>query len=104
VSDADLILLAFRVLVELDVDRDELRGPIRRSVLLAAAGGDPTRDPELDGRAVTALAADLPDGLVDSFAAALPASGEPLAETLLADGDLARRALAAALLADELSD
>lgn len=105
-DEAETILLAFRVLLVLGVDRDELRGPVRRSVLLLAAGGDPARDPDLDGRAVTALAADLPETLVPAFLAVLAElrEEEPLAATLLADPGLARRALAAALLADELSD
>ena len=41
------------------LDEDELRGALRRAELLLAAGGDPRRELELDGRAVTALAADL---------------------------------------------
>jgi hypothetical protein len=40
-------------------DEDELREALRRAVLLLAAGGDPHRELALDGRAVTALAADL---------------------------------------------
>jgi hypothetical protein len=41
------------------LDEDELRGAVRRSLQLLAAGGDPRRELELGGRAVTALAADL---------------------------------------------
>src|SRR5438093_10749122 len=40
-------------------DEELLRGARRRAVLLLAAGGDPTRDLEPDGRAVGSLAADL---------------------------------------------
>jgi len=83
-------------------------------VLLLAAGGDPHRALELESRAVTALAADL-----DSAArrAALAAALASLAESaagleavsdalarLLADDELAWRALAASLLAEELAD
>ena len=40
-------------------DEDDLRAAVRRSELLLATGGDPRRELELDGRAVTALAEDL---------------------------------------------
>jgi hypothetical protein len=93
---------------------DELRGAARRAMLLLAAGGDPHRPLELDGRAVNALAAelDLPErrealarGLRELRA---EASGLPGAETaldtLLGDGDLAWRAYAAGLLGEELAE
>jgi hypothetical protein len=88
------------------------RGAVRRAVLLLAAGGDPHRSLELDGRAVTALAAevDSPERR-DALAAALaslPVEGLPrVAEAvvrLLADRDLAWRAFAAGLLGAELAD
>jgi NAD(P)-dependent dehydrogenase (short-subunit alcohol dehydrogenase family) len=41
------------------LDEAELHGAVRRAELLLAAGGDPRRKLELDGRAVTVLAADL---------------------------------------------
>jgi hypothetical protein len=96
------------------VEEAELRGAVRRAVLLVAAGGDPHRGLALDGRAVTALAVDLDsverraalrDGLaaLDAEAEGLGAVGAALTR-LLADDDLAWRALAAGLLADELSD
>jgi hypothetical protein len=89
-------------------------GAIRRAVLLLAAGGDPLRGLELDGRAVTALAADLDaparraelaDGLASLVRTAdgLPHVTAALAR-LAADPDLAWRAFAAGVLADALGD
>jgi hypothetical protein len=54
--EVSLVLLAGRVL---DLDEDELKGARRRAIQLLAAGGDPRRDLDPDGRAVTALAEDL---------------------------------------------
>jgi hypothetical protein len=42
-----------------ELDEDELRAARRRAVQLLAAGGDPHRDLDPEGRAVTALATDL---------------------------------------------
>jgi hypothetical protein len=111
-EDAGLVSLALVAGSEIDLPEDELNASLRRSVLLLAAGGDPTRELELHGRAVTALAADL-----DAFAQRTqlaqklvslraPASGLPLVEgalaRLLADSDLAWQAFACAVLAHEL--
>src|SRR2546430_12827795 len=41
------------------IEPDELTPALRRAMLLLAAGGDPQRELELDGRAVGALAAGL---------------------------------------------
>ena len=82
-------------------------------MLLLAAGGDPHRELDPGGRAVTALADDLDSAarrrqlaaaLADLRAAAagLPAVTTAL-DALLGDADAAWRWLAAALLADELS-
>ena len=104
-----LALLAARELV---IEPNELGPPLRRAMLLLAAGGDPQRELELDGRAVTALAEELgsPERL-DALAAALaslPVEGLPRVAAavvrLLADRDLAWRAFAAGLLAEELAD
>jgi hypothetical protein len=54
--EVSLVLLGGRAL---DLDEDELNGARRRAVQLLAAGGDPRRDLDPDGRAVTALAEDL---------------------------------------------
>jgi len=108
---AGLAYLAGRGVV---LDEDELRGAARRSLQLLAAGGDPRRELELRGRAVTAFAADL-DGpaaraaLAGGLAAArdgaegLPAVDQA-ARALLADPDLAWQAFACAMLAEQLAD
>jgi hypothetical protein len=107
-----LVGLAWLAGRELEHDEDELRGTVRRAELLLAAGGDPRRELELDGRAVEAVAADL-DGeaareqLEDGLAAlvtdseGLPAVREGLAR-LRAQPDLAWRCYACALLADAM--
>ena len=81
-------------------------------MLLLAAGGDPHRELDPDGRAVRALAADLdaPERRAElrSALAALrvEAAGLPgvsaALDALLGDPDSAWRLLAVALLADEL--
>jgi hypothetical protein len=107
-----LVSLALAAGSDIELPEDELNAAVRRSVLLLAAGGDPTRELELDGRAVTALAADLDaPARRNELAARLaglrqPASGLPLVEGALArlsaDPDLAWRSFACALLAHEL--
>ncbi len=92
---------------------DDAPGAIRRAVLLLAAGGDPRRGLDLEGRAVTALAAELDEpgrraALADGLAAlAQAARGLPAATAiarLAADPELAWRAFAAGVLADSLED
>jgi hypothetical protein len=107
-----LVSLALAAGSDIELPEDELNAAVRRSVLLLAAGGDPTRELELDGRAVTALAADLDaPARRNELAARLaglrhPAAGLPLVEGALArlsaDSDLAWRSFACALLAHEL--
>ena len=46
---------------EIELDPDEVKAAIRRAELLLATGGDPRRELDLDGRAVTAIADDLDD-------------------------------------------
>jgi hypothetical protein len=95
-----------------ELEEEELRGARRRALQLLAAGGDPRREPELDGRAVRALAADLdrPErratlaaGLAELREAVqgLPHVAHRL-DGLLADDDLAWRWYACTLLAEEL--
>jgi hypothetical protein len=104
-----LALLAARDLV---IEPNELSPALRRAMLLLAAGGDPHRELALDGRAVTALAAELdrPErraevsrGLEDlrGDAAGLD-KVSPALEEMLLDAGLAWRAYACALVADEL--
>jgi len=81
-------------------------------MLLLAAGGDPHRELALDGRAVTALAAELdrPErraevsrGLDDLRADAAGLDKvSPALEEMILDAGLAWRAYACALMADEL--
>jgi hypothetical protein len=104
-----LALVAARDLV---IEPNELGPPLRRAMLLLAAGGDPHRELELDGRAVTALAAELdrPERRAEvsrglealrEEAAGL-ANVSPALEELLLNAGLAWSAYACALLADEL--
>jgi len=95
-----------------ELDEDELRGASRRAVQLLAAEGDPRREPEPEGRAVTALAADLASPTrkaalahgLDSLRGAIENLPEVSAhlELLAADEELAWRWFACTLLADEL--
>lgn len=106
-------MLAWLAGAEIAIGEDELRGACRRAVLLLAAGGDPHRALELGGRTVTALAADLDRpgrrAELGRSLARLRAEGESLAlvgralDGLLADEELAWRAYAAGLLAEELT-
>jgi hypothetical protein len=95
-------------------DPDELAASRRRALLLLASGGDPRRDLEPDSRAVASLAddldaAELRAGLAASIAAlradadGLPAVAAAL-DALAADGELAWRWAACALLAEELAE
>jgi hypothetical protein len=103
-----LALLAGR---DLALGADELNAARRRAMLLLAAGGDPHEGLLLEGRAVVGLAEELdrPErraevrrGLTElEREPAGPLVGAALAE-LLADGELAWRAYACALLAEEL--
>ena len=107
-------VLAWLAGADVPLDEDECRGALRRALLLLAAGGDPHRRLDLDGRALTALAADLdrPErreqlarGLAGARAKAedLPVVGAAL-DRLLADPDLAWRAYAAGLIGEELAE
>jgi hypothetical protein len=76
----------------------ERHASVRRALLVHAAGGDPHRDPALDGPAVLALARDLdaPERR-RALLAALPGP-------MRVDGERAWRAFACALLADALGE
>lgn len=108
-----LVLLARAAGGEVELDADETLGAVRRALLLLAAGGDPSRGLDLRGRAVSALAEDvgtperrevLGRGLEElrRRSAGLPHVNESLA-ALLAESDIAWRAFACALLAEELA-
>jgi hypothetical protein len=111
-EEEGVVSLALVAGSQLELPEDELNAALRRAMLLLAAGGDPRRELELDGRAVSALAADLDAParrreLAERLAGLRrPAAGLPLVEgalaRLLADGDLAWQAFACAVLAHEL--
>ncbi len=98
---------------EVALDADELKGALRRAELLLAAGGDPRRELDLDGRAVEAVAADLDGeearGQLEDALARLAAASEGLAAVsdglarLRAQPDLAWRSYAGALLAEAIA-
>lgn len=117
-SDADdsqlLATLAFLAGRFVTLDPTEVNAARRRALLLLAAGGDPHRALELDGRAVRALAQDLDTpggnatlagalGRLRDEAAGLPRVA-PALDALLSAPDLAWRWLALALLAEELGE
>jgi hypothetical protein len=107
--EVSLVLLAGRAL---DLDEDELNGARRRAVQLLAAGGDPRRDLDPDGRAVKALAEDLDSPTRRAALAAGLASLRPTVaglthvsarlERLEADDALAWRWFACTLLGEIL--
>ena len=109
--EVSLSLLAGR---DIEIDADKLRGALRRAVELLAAGGDPHRDLDPQGRAVTALASDLDDparraklneglGALREALTGLTQVSARL-ETLLTDEDAAWRWFSCTLLAEELDE
>jgi hypothetical protein len=111
--DSLLPSLAWLAGQDVELDRDELKAALRRAELLLAAGGDPRREVDLDGRAVESLAADLGDDesreRLEDALARLTADSEGLAAVsdglarLRAQPDLAWRCYAGALLADAIA-
>jgi hypothetical protein len=107
-------MLAFVAREGISLPEDELRAARRRALLVLAAGGDPHRELELDGRGVTGFSADLdsPERRIELEASLrdlkAAAEGLPrasfLLDALLEDSDLAWRSLAVALLAEELAE
>jgi hypothetical protein len=109
-----LPVLAYLAGQAVQLDEAELNGARRRALLLVAAGGDPHRELDVDGRAVKAIAADLHtkerrDELARSIddlvlrVRDLPVAREA-ALFLAGDVDLAWRLFALALLAEELAE
>src|SRR5215211_2568918 len=106
--------LALLASYALNLDEDGVRAARRRALLLLAAGGDPHRELELDGRAVGTVAAELdaPErrAALRAGLAELRTQVGDLArvraavDALLEDDDLAWRWVAGALLAEELID
>jgi hypothetical protein len=112
-SNSLLLGVAWLAGQEVELEPDERHATIRRAELLLAAGGDPRRELELDGRAVTAVAADLDDATARAAllsglerlageAVGLPGVGAAL-DDLRADPDLAWQCYACALLAEALA-
>ena len=111
-SNSLLLGLAWLAGQGIELDEEEVRATVRRAELLLAAGGDPRRELELDGRAVGAVAADLDDPeareqLEDSLnglateAEGLASVASALAQ-LRAQPDLAWQCYAGALLAEAI--
>lgn len=107
-----LVVLATVAGGDVAVDDEEAHGAVRRALLLLAAGGDPTRGFDLHGRAVGSIAEELraadrqlalEDGIkrLRFEAEGLPHVSEAL-HGLLHAPDIAWRAYAAGLLAEEL--
>ncbi|HUQ22238.1 MAG TPA: hypothetical protein VM049_04415 [Gaiellaceae bacterium] len=111
-GDGMLFNLAWLAGQGLEHDPEELRASLRRAALLLAAGGDPRRELEVDGRAVMAIAADLDDpNAREQLEAALnelATESEGLASVasalarLRAQPDLAWQCYAGALLAEAI--
>jgi hypothetical protein len=107
-------MLALVAREHVSLPEDELRAALRRALLVLAAGGDPHRELELDGRGVTGFADDVdsPTRRAELVASLrelrTQAEGLPrasfLLDALLEDEELAWRSLAVALLAEELGD
>ena len=107
-----LVVLASVAGADVPVEPDDVRAAARRALLLLAAGGDPERGLDLHGRAVAAMADELrtvdrqlalEQGLVDLRfqAEGLPHASEAV-HGLMHAPDMAWRAYAAGLLAEEL--
>ena len=105
-------MLAFVAGGEVELPEDELRSARRRAMLVLAAGGDPHRELEIDSAAVLVLASDLDSperrrGLRGGLGALRAQAGglqnvSRVLDGLETDADVARRAFAWSLLAEEL--
>ena len=102
-DETSVVVVAYVAGQAVPLDESERNAAVRRALLVFAAGGDIHRDPSLDEPAVAELARDLdtPPRRDALLAALAEVDG---AEPLRADPELAWRAYACALLADELSD
>lgn len=98
---------------EIEIDEDELNGAVKRSLFVLAAGGDPSRGVDLQGRAVETIAEDLDSpfrrkilmgGLQDLRARAGQRAGVgAVVSELESDDELAWRAFAAARMVQLLA-
>jgi hypothetical protein len=107
-----LVVLASVAGAGVVVDEAERRAATRRATLLVAAGGDPARGLDLNGRAVSALADELREvdrqltlesGIRDlrTLATGLPHVSEAV-QALVDAPEIAWRAYACSLLAEDL--
>lgn len=109
-----LVALALAAGREVTVPDDELRGAVRRALLVLASGGDPNRGLDLNGRAVETLADDLDSpfrretlaGGIDELRAqaAERTAIVDVLDRLRADGDLAWRAFSAARMVEAITE
>lgn len=107
-----LVSLAYVAGAKIEIPEAERLGATRRALLLLAAGGDPARGLDLDGRAVQSVADDLEtperrEALMVGLAQLVgPASSLPhvreVVRGLREEPDLAWRAYAASLLGEDL--
>jgi hypothetical protein len=107
-------MLALLARQAMPLSEDEVSPALRRALLVLAAGGDPHRELELDGPAVTGFAEDVDSperrSQLQTALRELHANAEGLPraayllEALLDDDELAWRSLAVALLAEELDE
>ena len=105
-------MLALVANERVSIPAEELQSALRRALLVLASGGDPHRELEVDGAAVTRFAEELDSPVRRAeLAASLRALSEGAAglprasfllEALIEDRELAWRSLAVALIADEL--
>jgi hypothetical protein len=112
--DAAAATIALVAADQVGFDEQALGAAVRRALLVLASGGDLRRELSLDDSAVTGLASDLEDparrGELDAALQGLRAHTEELpaassaVQALLDDPDRAWKALAAAVLADELTE
>jgi hypothetical protein len=107
-----MLAMVARESVSLPVE--DVQSALRRTLLVLAAGGDPHRQVEIDGKAVSSLAddldspsrrAELQEALreLKEHAEGLPRATY-LLESLIDEPDLAWRSLAVALIAEELAE
>lgn len=112
--DEAAAMVALVAVEQVGFDADELAAAVRRALLVLAAGGDLRRELSLGDRAVTGLAADVDDPArrteltaalreLRGRADGLPGAAGAL-DGLIGDPDRAWRGLAAAVLADELTE
>lgn len=109
-----LVSLAYAAGQDVELPADERRPAARRALLLLATGGDPARTLDLGGRAVMAFAGELDAPARRAALAAgiddlrRHAHGHPhvseALHALAAEPDIAWRAFAAAVLAEEVAD